>query len=419
MTTPASTDHPVPNGSLGELASIFLRLGFTAFGGPAAHIALFQGEFVKRRGWLTDQHFLDLLGATNLIPGPNSTEMAMHIGQVRAGWRGLIVAGACFILPAALLVGLLSWAYVTYNQLPAAGWLLYGIKPVIIAIIAQAIYTLGKKAAKSTFYIILGAAIFALALFGGMSEIPLLFGGALLALLVMNVGKWRDAGARLPLIAGAIGLIVLLYVSIRELIDNLTRMATATPEAAQSATVAAQVPFALTELFITFAKIGSVIYGSGYVLIAFLETEFVHRLGWLTPTQLLDAVAIGQFTPGPVFTTATFVGYTLGGVPGAALATLGIFLPAFAFVALIHPLVPRIRQSPLLSALLDGVNAAAIALMAAVTVGIARAALIDWVTVALAVAAGVLLIRYKVNSTLLIVGGGLVGVVYQLLLRGG
>lgn len=416
-TAPATNDTPASSGSLGELARIFLRIGFTAFGGPAAHIALFQDEFVKRRGWLTDQHFLDLLGATNLIPGPNSTEMAMHIGQVRAGWRGLIVAGACFILPAALLVGLLSWAYVTYNQVPAVGWLLYGIKPVIIAVIAQAIYTLGRKAAKSSFYIVLGVAIFMLALFGGVSEIPLLFGGALLALLVMNAGRWRETGARPPLIAGAVGLIVLLYVSIRELIDNIVRVATATPEAAQAMTVAAQVPFALSELFLTFVKIGGVIYGSGYVLIAFLETEFVARLGWLTPTQLLDAVAIGQFTPGPVFTTATFVGYTLGGVAGAALATLGIFLPAFAFVALIHPLVPRIRQSPLLSALLDGVNVAAIALMAAVTVGIAQAALVDGVTLALAIVAGVLLIRYKVNSTLLIVGGGVVGVIYQLMLQ--
>ncbi len=418
-TSPAATNIPPRPGSLGELARIFIRIGFTAFGGPAAHIALFQDEFVKRRGWLTDQHFLDLLGATNLIPGPNSTEMAMHIGQVRAGWRGLIVAGACFILPAALLVGLLSWAYVTYNQLPAVGWLLYGIKPVIIAVIAQAIYTLGRKAAKSTFYIVLGVAIFVLALFGGVSEIPLLFGGALLALLVMNAGKWREQGARLPLAGGAVGFIVLLIASARELLANAQQTVLATAEATQVLTVAAQVPFALSELFLTFLKIGSVIYGSGYVLIAFLETEFVTRLGWLTPTQLLDAVAIGQFTPGPVFTTATFVGYTLGGVPGAALATLGIFLPAFAFVALIHPLVPRIRQSPLLSALLDGVNAAAIALMAVVTVGIARAALVDWVTVALAVAAGVLLIRYKVNSTLLIVGGGVVGVLYQLLLRGG
>jgi chromate transporter len=249
-----------------------------------------------------------------------------------------------------------------------------------------------------------------------VGEIPLLFGGALLALLVMNASKWRDANARLPLAVGAVGLIALLYVSLRELLDNVQRATLATPEATQAVTLAAQVPFALSELFLTFLKIGSVIYGSGYVLIAFLETEFVTRLGWLTPTQLLDAVAIGQFTPGPVFTTATFVGYTLGGVPGAALATLGIFLPAFAFVALIHPLVPRIRQSPLLSALLDGVNVAAIALMAAVTVGIARAALVDWVTVALAGVAGVLLIRYKVNSTLLIVGGGIIGVIYQLLL---
>jgi chromate transporter len=375
-----------PSNPLLEVAVTFLRLGFTAFGGPAAHIALFHDEFVKRRAWLTDQYFLDLLGATNLIPGPNSTEMAMHIGQVRAGWRGLIVGGACFILPAALLVGILAALYVTYGSTPAADWLLYGIKPVVLAVIAQAIYNLGGKAAKSAFYVALGIAVFALYLLG-INELVLLFGGALLAMVVMNARRlWQN---RVTLVVPPLPAFLL----------------------AQTATV---VPFSLGELFLTFLKIGGLLYGSGYVLLAFLRTDFVERLGWLTDQQLLDAVAIGQFTPGPLFTTATFVGYVMGGSIGAVVATLGIFLPGFVFVALLHPLVPRIRQSTWLSALLDGVNMAAVGLMAAVTVEIARAALVDWVTVALTAIAAVLLIRYKVNSTWLIIGGGVVGVVYRL-----
>lgn len=378
---PSSSPNP-----LLEVAVVFLRLGFTAFGGPAAHIALFHDEFVKRRAWLTDQYFLDLLGATNLIPGPNSTEMAMHIGQVRAGWRGLIVGGACFILPAALLVGILAALYVAYGSTPAADWLLYGIKPVVLAVIGQAIYNLGGKAAKSAFYIALGIAVFALYLLG-INELVLLFGGALLAMLVMNVRRlWQNRAAMVvpPL-------------------PTLWFM--------QAATV---VPFSLGELFLTFLKIGGLLYGGGYVLLAFLRTDFVERLGWLTDQQLLDAVAIGQFTPGPLFTTATFVGYLMGGSVGAVVATLGIFLPGFVFVTLVHPLVPRIRQSTWLSALLDGVNMAALGLMAAVTVEIARAALVDWLTMALTAIATVVLIRYKVNSTWLIIGGGVVGVLYRL-----
>jgi chromate transporter len=416
MNSPAPLSSP--SDRLFELARLFLRLGVTAFGGPAAHIALFRDEFVRRRGWLTDQYFLDLLGATNLIPGPNSTEMAMHIGYLRAGLRGLVVAGVCFILPSALLVGLLAWAYVTYNQLPAVDWLLYGIKPVIIAVIAQAVYSLGAQAAKSVFLLALGSGIFALSFFGGISEIPLLFGGALLALVVGSVGRLRDPATRLPVLAAAGGLIALVVVSARELIAGAQRAALATPEVAQSVVVAAQVPFTLAELFLTFAKIGSVIYGSGYVLIAFIETEFITRLGWLTPTQLLDAVAIGQFTPGPVSTTATFVGYILGGASGAAVATVAIFLPAFVFVALLHPLVPRIRKSALLSALLDGINMAAVGLMAAVAVSIGQAAIVDGVTLGLALVTALLLIRWKVNTTALILGGGALGVLAQLVSGG-
>jgi chromate transporter len=381
-----------PKGTVLEVARVFLRLGVTAFGGPAAHIALFHDEFVKRRAWLSDQHFLDLLGATNLIPGPNSTEMAMHIGQVRAGWRGLIVGGACFILPAATIVMVLAWLYATYGTTPAADWLLYGIKPVIIAIIVQAIYNLGMKAAKSAFLVALGVGCFILYLMG-INEIILLFGGALLAMIVINARKLMQGGAQ-------------------------SLIALPVPFIAQITTALPTVPVSLSELFLTFLKIGGVLYGSGYVLLAFLRTDFVERLGWLTDKQLIDAVAIGQFTPGPLFTTATFIGYQVAGVLGGVLATLGIFLPGFIFVAIIHPLVPRIRQSTWLSALLDGVNMAAIGLMAAVTVEIARAALIDWLTIGLALLAGLLLIRFKINSTWLIIGGALVGLAYRLITGG-
>ncbi|MBE0689587.1 MAG: chromate efflux transporter, partial [Anaerolineae bacterium] len=302
--------------SLVEIGRIFIRLGFTAFGGPAAHIAMFHDEFVIRRNWLTDQHFLDLLGATNLIPGPNSTEMAMHIGHVRAGLRGLIVAGLCFIIPAMLVVLLLAWVYVSYGTLPAAAGVLYGIKPVIIAVISQAIFNLGKKATKSWGYAALIVAVFILYL-AGVNELLLLFGGALLVMGIVN--------ARRLLASTTVIAPLLLF--------------------AQDIAANAESSRSLTELFLTFLKIGSVVYGGGYVLLAFLHTDFVERLHWLTEQQLIDAVAIGQFTPGPLFTTSTFVGYLIGGVPGAILSTLGIFLPGFVFVAIVSPWVPRIRQN--------------------------------------------------------------------------
>ncbi|MCL4249666.1 MAG: chromate efflux transporter [Anaerolineae bacterium] len=366
--------------SLLEIARIFMRMGFTAFGGPAAHIAMFHDEFVTRRRWLTDQHFLDMLGATNLIPGPNSTEMAMHIGHARAGLRGLIVAGLSFIIPAALVVLLFAWLYTTYGTLPAAEGVLYGIKPVIIAVVLQAIFNLGRKATKSWGYVVLIAVVFVLYLLG-INELLLLFGGTLAALTVVNARRW---------FAGTTMIAPLLL---------FTQNVAAESEHART----------LTELFLTFLKFGSVIYGSGYVLLAFLQSDLVERLHWLTAQQLIDAVAVGQFTPGPLFTTSTFVGYLVGGVPGAVLATVGIFLPGFIFVALISPWIPRIRQSAVLSALLDGVNAAALGLMAGVTVELARAALIDGLTVVLAIAAAVLLIRYKISATWLIVGGGVLG----------
>jgi chromate transporter len=371
-----------------ELARIFLRLGVTAFGGPAAHIAMFHDEFVKRRQWLTDQHFLDLYGASNLIPGPSSTEMTMHIGYVRAGYPGLLIAGTCFILPAALIVGVLAWLYVQYGTTPAADALLYGIKPVILAVIAQAIWNLGQKAFASRFMATVGAAVFVLYLLR-VNEIVLLFGAALLVIIVRNANRLR--GIR----RGITNVPILLITGSAPLM--------------QAAPLAAAQAFSLGELFLTFFKIGAVIYGSGYVLLAFLRTDFVERLGWLTDKQLLDAIAIGQFTPGPVFTTATFIGYQTGGFVGAVLATIGIFLPGFILVSLTNPLIPKMRQSKVLSALLDGVNAAAIGLMAAVTVELARAAYVDVIAVILSIVAAVLLIHYKVNSTWLIIGGAVVG----------
>lgn len=373
-------------GTVGEVARLALKLGFTAFGGPAAHIAMLRDDVVTRRKWLTDAHFLDLLGATNLIPGPNSTEMVIHIGHVRAGWRGLIAAGVCFILPAAAIVLALAWVYVHYGTTPTAEWLLYGIKPVIIAIVAQALWGLSKTALKGTLLALVGLATLVLYLFG-YNEITLLLGGGLLVMLLQNAQRLRSS----PPSAVLLPLLSLSPVAL-----------------AQSAVSAS-----LGQLFLIFLKIGAVLYGSGYVLLAFLRNDLVVRTGLLTNQQLLDAVAIGQFTPGPVFTTATFIGYVLGSWPGALVATLGIFLPSFIFVAAVNPLVPRLRRSPWMGALLDGVNAAALGLMAAVTWELGHAALVDWLTAGLAIIAAVLLIRFKINSAWLVLGGGVVGLAYH------
>lgn len=368
---------------LGEVVALFLKLGFTAFGGPAAHIALMHDEVVLRRKWLTDEQFLDLLGATNLIPGPNSTEMAIHIGYMRAGWAGLLLGGLCFITPAMLIVLALAWLYVQYGSTPQAAWLLYGIKPVVIAIITQALWTLGKKALKTRLLILLGIVVFGL-YFIGVNEIALLFLGGLVFMLISNSQRLRDL-----------------------------ELATFLPFSAMALTPTA-IPFSLPTLFVTFLKIGSVLYGSGYVLLAFLRADFVLRLGWLTDQQLIDAVAIGQVTPGPLFTAATFIGYLLGGLSGALLATLGIFLPSFIFVAISNPLIPKIRNSPWAGSLLDGVNAAALGLMAAVTFQLGLSSLTDAYTALIAILSFVLLLRYKVNSTWLIAGGAIAGFVISL-----
>ncbi len=374
---------------LHEVILLALKLGCTAFGGPAAHIAMLREEVVVRRKWLTDQHFLDLLGATNLIPGPNSTEMLIHVGNVRAGWPGLIAGGVGFILPAATMVGVLAWTYVKYGATPTGHGLLYGVKPVIIAVILQALWGLARTAVREWLLGGIGLAVFGLYLLG-INELALLFAGGLLVMMVRNAERiGRGGGATCLGLGPVVGLAPVAASAIAPLAPTLPL------------------------LFLTFLKIGSVLYGSGYVLLAFLRNDFVARLGWLTDQQLLDAVAVGQFTPGPVFTAATFVGYLVAGWPGALMATVGIFLPSFLFVAAVNPLVPRLRRSPWVGALLDGVNVAALGLMAAVTWQLARSAIADWLTGLVAVSAAVLLIRFKVNSTWLVLGGGLAGLAFR------
>jgi len=374
---------------LGELALLFLKLGTTAFGGPAAHIAMMEDEVVRRRRWLTPEEFLDLVGAVNLIPGPNSTELAIHIGHRRAGFPGLVVAGACFIFPAAILVSVIAWMYGRYGQLPQTGGFLYGVKPVIIAVVVQALWGLGRTAVKSRVLLVIGSAALFLN-FLGVHELIVLFGAGILPALFRF---WR--AEKKKIVMWGIPLVVL----------------PGTVPAAAAAVSAGSIPVSLWGLWLFFLKVGSVLFGSGYVLLAFLRADLVERLGWLTESQLLDAIAVGQVTPGPVFTTATFIGYLLGGWTGAGVATLGIFLPAFFFVAISGPLVPRLRRSPAAGAFLDGINVASLALMAVVTLKLGAAALVDLFTIILFFVSAFLLIRLRVNSAWLVLGGGVIGMV--------
>ena len=373
-------------GELRDLALLFTKLGFVAFGGPAAHIAMMRNEVVERRSWMSEQEFLDLMGATNLIPGPNSTELAIHIGRVRAGWSGLMVAGTCFIVPAMFIVLAFAWAYARYGSTPEVQNLLYGIVPVVIAVIVQALWGLLKTAFKGPLTAVAAVAALVLYLLG-IPEIPLLAGGALAVMLADGVRhRWgRETAAFSPL-GVPLGLL-------------------AVPSASTG----------LIALFLSFLKIGSVLFGSGYVLLAFLRSEFVGP-GMLTQRQLVDAVAVGQLTPGPVFTTATFIGYLLGGVPGAIVATVGIFLPAFVFVILTGPIIPRLRSSPIMSGFLDGVNAVSLALMAGVSWYLGRTAVVDPFTAVLAVVSFVLSYKFKINPAWLVIGGGSLGVASQYLL---
>lgn len=373
-----------------EVAVLFLKLGVLAFGGPAAHIAMMEDEVVTRRQWLTRAQLLDLIGATNLIPGPNSTELAIHIGYQRAGWRGLLVAGACFITPAMLMVWLLAMVYVHYQTTPQLGWVLYGVKPVIIAVVVQAMWRLGRTAIRD---VATGAAcvgVIVLAMMGLPPIILLVFAG----MDIMFVANRHRLSASQHLLAW------------------LIPFSAATP--AQAATSATPTAVGLASLFGVFLKIGAVLYGSGYVLLAFLHSDLVERWHWLSAQQLLDAVAIGQVTPGPVLTTATFLGYMLAGHLGALVATLGIFLPSFCFVALVNPIIPRLRSSKWASGFLDGVIAGSLGLMAVVTWKLASTTLTDWLTGTLALLSAVALSYFRVNTTWLVGGGAMVGLIVHL-----
>ncbi|MEP6621438.1 MAG: chromate efflux transporter [bacterium] len=401
---PDAPSHPAPatRTSLGELARLFLKLGTIAFGGPAAHIAMMEDEVVRRRGWLTRERFLDYVGMTNLIPGPNSTELAIHIGMERAGWPGLLVAGSCFILPAAAIVCVIAWAYVRFGALPAAAALLYGVKPVVIAVVLQALSGLARTALKSVTLLMLGIACLAAA---GLevNELAILALAAIVMVVARRFTRGDASNTAAIMLAGAVPQLRDQPPG-RDLVTAGSLHAGAGAAAGISA-------FGLWPMFAVFLKIGSVLFGSGYVLLAFLRADLVHRLGWLTERQLLDAVAVGQITPGPVFTTATFIGYVLGGASGAAVATIGIFLPAFVFVALSAALLPKIRASLVLRAALDGVNVASLALMAMVTVQLGRAAVVDWITVGIVLGSLLLLVHYRVNSAWLVIAGGAIGMI--------
>jgi chromate transporter len=382
---------------LGELARLFLKLGVIGFGGPAAHVAMMEDEVVSRRGWLDRQHFLDLIGATNLIPGPNSTEMTMHVGYERAGWPGLVVAGACFILPAVAITGAFAWAYVAYGTLPAVEPFLRGIKPAVIAVILGALWKLGKKAVSGWRLAVVGAAVTAAVLAGADPVAALLVAGALGMVWLRLAAQRSDGGG-----GSTAGALVPAFVSgLRRSAGGV--LATITGAAAAGGAVS------LGRLFLFFLKVGAVLYGSGYVLVAYLEGGLVRQHGWLTHPQLLDAVALGQLTPGPVLSTATFIGYVVAGTPGAALATVGIFLPSFFFVLALNPLVPKLRRSAWMGAFLDAVNVAAVGLMAAVTLELGAATLRSWPAWLIAALAAVAVLRFRVGAVWVVLGGAVLG----------
>ncbi len=394
--------QPEPKGSLGEVVRYFLRLGLIAFGGPAAHIAIMRRELAGQRKWATDQEMVDMLGVTNLIPGPNSTEMAMHFGAKRAGWAGLWLAGLAFILPATLMTIALAWAYVRYGSTPAGEGILLGIQPFMLAIIVQAIWGLKGAALKGveTFALVFVVAFAAAA---GVSEVPLIFG----------------AGFAMLAIHGAISLLTRNSRGAENLPDPRQpgrrrrgpfRRDWAIAPLGLAATSAPG--YSLWELFLIFLKIGALLYGSGYVLLSFMQTEFVTNRGWLTEQQLVDAISAGQFTPGPVFSTAGFAGYIIDGWRGAAVATAGIFLPSFIFVTATHGLVDRLRRWRWTSPFLDGVNAAALALMVVVTVRLALEVLDGWYTIVLFAAAALVLVRFSPNSAWLVLAGIAAGLLH-------
>ncbi len=373
-------DTVAGRGRLREVAKVFFRLGCIGFGGPAVHIAMMEEEVVRKRKWLTPDHFLDLVGATNLIPGPNSTEMTMHCGHERAGWQGLVVAGACFIIPAVIITGVIAWAYEKYGSLPEVQPFLYGIKPAIIAVVTALMISLGKKALKSTTVGIIGV-LAATATLLGLHEIYVLFGAGLLGILI-HIGRRPAARVMawppLLLVAGH------------------------------------AVEVSHWKLFFIFLKIGALLYGSGYVLFAFLDAELFAK-GLLSRQVLVDAIAVGQFTPGPVFSAATFVGWQVGGFTGALAATVGIFLPSFLFVAFLNPLIPRLRKSKIMSAFLDTVNIASVAIILAVVAAMAKESIGDWRTIVIAILGFVVTFLFRqLNTAFVVLGGALTGYLLSL-----
>ena len=360
-----------------QLAKLFGKLGVIGFGGPAVHIALMEEEVVRKRGWMDHQHFLDLVGATNLIPGPNSTEMTMHIGHEQAGWKGLLVAGCCFIVPAVLITALFAWAYQLYGQLPQVQPFIYGIKPAIIAVIVVTMVFLGKRALKSLQLGIIGA-IAAVAVLAGLNEIYVLFGAGFTGILLY----WLRNGNK---VAAGFFPFALLQLN------------TPSPDTSS------------LRLFFIFLKVGSILYGSGYVLFAFLDAELVAK-GLLTKQELIDAIAVGQFTPGPVFSSATFIGWQIGGPGGALAATIGIFLPSFLFVALLNPLIPKLRKSGVMAAFLDTVNIVSIAIILSVLLEMSRETLVDWRTITIAAASFMVTFYFrKINTAFIVLGGAAAG----------
>jgi len=372
-----------PSG-LTEIAKLFLKLGIIGFGGPAAHIALMQQEVVTKRQWMSAQHFLDLVGATSLIPGPNSTEMAMHIGRERAGGKGLVVAGVCFILPAVIITGVFAWLYQQYGQLPNVRPFIYGIKPAIIAVILSAVFPLAKQSLKTVRLAITGLAALVLS-FININEVYIIFGAGLIMLLLATYKKQDTNNAN--------GIVPFLLQ---------INSATLLPAAATN-----------WKLFFVFLKIGAILYGSGYVLFAYIETELVAK-GILTPQQLTDAIAVGQFTPGPVFSSVTFIGYQINGIAGAVVSTIAIFIPSFLFVALLNPLVKKMRSSTAFAAFLNGVNVASVAVIIAICYVLAKDAITDWRAVMIGVISLLLLFIKKINSAYIILGAAVAGYLLHL-----
>jgi chromate transporter len=367
-----------------EIARLFLKLGVIGFGGPPVHIALMEKEVVIKRKWFTHEHFLDMVGATNLIPGPNSTEMTMHCGHERAGWKGLVVAGLCFILPAVIITGVIAYLYQRYGKLPQVESFLFGIKPAIIGVIVALMISLGKKALKSVGLGIIGIASATLVLFGA-NEIFVLFGAGLTGIVIHIATRNKNTM-----------LFGFSFVFLQALTNPGSNSIS-------------------WKMFWIFLKVGAVLYGSGYVLFAFLDTELVNR-GLLTRQQLVDAIAIGQFTPGPIFSSATFIGWQIAGLPGAVAATIGIFLPSFLLAALLNPLIPFLRKSKIMSAFLDAVNIASVAIILAVCVDIGKASISDWKTIFIAIAGLVVCVVFKkINTAFIILGGAIAGYILSLI----